>query len=116
MRVKTLIRFRDESFVEFLLTNAGLVARDKKDCLAFRVERESYSPFAVSRAEAKLFHVRVAGAIQSVHARPSQLRSELLQKSGERKNFGPHVLVKIVELRLELRLELVADFNGPRHV
>jgi len=39
-------------------------------------------------AEPQFLHVRVAGSLQRVDAGPSQLRAELLEKSGQRQNLG----------------------------
>jgi len=48
-------------------------------------------------------------SVEGVNARPAQLRTKLLKQAGEREDFGPHILVQIIEFRLEL----IADFNGP---
>jgi hypothetical protein len=51
----------------------------------------------------------VAGAVQRIDARPSQLRPELLEQAGQGQNLRPHVFVQ----REELRLEFIANLDAP---
>jgi hypothetical protein len=107
MGVKPVVRFSDELFVEPLLASSGFVACDEEDCLALHVEGERDAPLTIPRAEAELFHIGVAGIVQSIDARTPQLRPELLQQPSVGKDFGPQVLGQF----LKLLFELVSDFD-----
>ena len=69
-------------------------------------------PLAAGRAEPQLLHIRVAGAVQRIGARPPQLRPELLEQAGQSQNLQPYVFVQ----REELRFEFIANFNAPAHL
>lgn len=109
MGVKPVVRSSDELFIEPLLTAAGFVACDKENGLTLRVKGESDAPLPIRRAEAELFHIGVAGSVQRLDTRPTQLRPDLLQEPSMGKDFGLHILRQF----LELRLELVPNFDRP---
>jgi len=66
MGVKTVIGFPNQFAVKALFASAGLVPRNKQNRFAPGIKSESYSPFAVNRAESQFLHVGVAGAFQGV--------------------------------------------------
>jgi hypothetical protein len=53
----------------------------------------------------------VTGTVERIDAGPSELRSELLEDAGERKNLNTYGLLKLEKLRLEL----IAHFDQPSH-
>ena len=111
MGIKSVVRFRDELFIEPFLASAGFIARYQQDGLALRVEGESDAPLTIRRTETEFFHVGVARIVQRIDARTPQLRPELLQEPRVGKDFRPYVLRQF----FKLRFELVADFDIPSH-
>ena len=109
MGVETVVGLTEQFAVEALFTAPGFVSRNQEDALAPRIEGKGYSPLAAGRAEPQLLHIRVAGAVQRIDARPSQLRPELLEQAGQGQNLRPHVFVQ----REELRLEFIANLDAP---
>ena len=61
--------------------------------------------------EAHLLHVRMARAVQRVHARPSQLRSELPLET----RCGQDGVLDILRQTGKLGLELLGQFDHPTH-
>src|ERR1035437_575879 len=112
MAVETVIGLPDHPAVESFFARPRFVAGNEQDRLSLRVEGESHSPFAIRHAEAQFLHVRVPRSVQSVDARPPQLRPELLKKARQGQNLRLHVLIQ----RVELPLKLIADLNNPTHV
>ena len=51
----------------------------------------------------------MAGIVQRINPRTTQLRPELLQEPGVGKDFGSHILGQ----SLKLRFKLIADFDVP---
>ncbi len=111
MRVEPLVGLPDELAVKPLFTAAGFIARDQQNCLPLGVECKSHSPLAIGRGEPQLLHVRVARSLERVHARPPELRSELLKQARQGQDLGLHVRLQ----RVEFRLKLVAYFYNPTH-
>jgi hypothetical protein len=109
MGVETVVGLMEQFAVEALFTAPGFVSRDEQDTLAPRIEGKGYPPLAASRAEPQLLHIRVAGAVQRIDARPPQLRPELLEQAGQSQNLRPYVFVQ----REELRLEFITNLDAP---
>ena len=106
MPVEAFVGFADQHAVEPPRASARLVARSQEHGRAFGVEREGDPPFPVRRAEPHLLHVRMPRAVERVHMRSSQLRSELPQKTrllGAAVHYriatGPHAGRKALTLR-----------------
>ena len=111
MRIEAVIGLADQLAIKSPFTDARFVACNEQNSGALRVECKYNPPLTIQRAESKLLHVRMTGALQCVHARASQRWSELLKKPGKRQNFRLHVFFQ----REKLRFELVADLDNPFH-
>lgn len=111
MGVKTVVGLTDQFAVETLFTAPGFISRNQKDALALRIEGKGYSPLAAGRTEPQFLHIRVAGAVQRIDARPPQLRSELLEQAGQSQNLRPYIFVQ----RGEFRFEFIANLDVLAH-
>ncbi len=111
MSVKSRISLPYQFAVEALLAPTRFVSSHQQNRLPPRIKGKSHSPLAICRAESQFLHVGVAGPIERVHARPSQLWSKLLEKERQRQDLRLHVLVE----RVEFRLKLIGHLNGPAH-
>ncbi len=109
MSVEAVIGLADQLAVKAFFARARFVASHQQDRFAGYIERESHSPHAVRRIEPELFHISVARSLERVDARPAELWPELLKKARQGQNFGSHVHVQ----RVELRLKLIPDLNNP---
>src|SRR5580658_1611627 len=79
--VETVIGLADRFAVEPFLAATRFIPRHKQHGPALRIESKSHSPLASSRAEAQFLHIRVAGTVQRIHARPPQLWPELIKQA-----------------------------------
>jgi hypothetical protein len=61
------------------VAHARLVAGNKQNGLPLWVEGEGNAPYAVRRVEPQFLHIGETGAVQRIHARPSQVWTELLK-------------------------------------
>src|ERR1035438_5308204 len=111
MRVEAVIRLADQLTVEPPFAAPRFISRDQQDRLAPGIERECDPPYSIRRAKTQFLHICVARAVQRIHARPSQLRPEMLKKTGQCQQLNPHVLAQLVELRFKL----IANLDGPTH-
>jgi len=80
--VKSFVGLRYEPAIKFLLAAARLVSRNRKDRVAFRVEREGDAPDTVCRVKAQLLHIRVARTLERIDTGSSELWAKLLQQQG----------------------------------
>jgi hypothetical protein len=53
----------------------------------FRVESKGNAPNAIISNKSQFLHVRVAGAFQSIDARPPELRTKLVEQSAASPHF-----------------------------
>jgi hypothetical protein len=53
----------------------------------FRVESKGNAPNAIISNKSQFLHVRVAGAFQSIDARPPDLRTKLVEQSAASPHF-----------------------------
>ena len=107
MTVKTIIRLADQVPVEPPLARPRFVSGNQENRVAPGIEGKSHlhSPSAALNGSSFI----LARALQGVHARPPQLRTELLQKAGQRQDFRSHVLRQ----REEFRIEVISDRYSP---
>jgi hypothetical protein len=77
VRIKPTVSPANQFAVKSPFAATGFVAGDQQDRAALRVESECNTPDAVLRIEAQFLHIRVAGILQRVYARSSQLWPEL---------------------------------------
>ena len=105
MSIEPVVGLSDQLPVETPFTDPRLVASHKQDCLLARIEGEGYPPYSVVCAEAELFHVGVARALQRVHMRTPQCRSESLQQFHSREKLILDIHGQRIELRIESRIE-----------
>lgn len=98
---KPAIRLRDKPLVNAFLVNAGLVACDEDDRLAFRVEDEGSAPFAVGGRETHLLHICVLRALERIDIRPTKPRAILGKEPGDGQQFGLDRALESQKLCLE---------------
>jgi hypothetical protein len=101
----------DQIPVELLLAHARFASPDKEYRLAFGVECESYSPLPARRREAKLFHVRVFRAGQSIAVRTSKVWPKSPQKQHQRGDFRPNGIRETLRLGGKRRVEPYVPFH-----
>ena len=111
MVIETVIGLPYQFAVEALFAPTRFVARHEQNSPALGIKSESHSPFTISRAEAQFLHVRMAGPVECVSARASQLWPKLFENERQCQNLRLHIFVQ----RVELRLKLIGHINGPFH-
>jgi hypothetical protein len=111
MCIEAVVGLPDQFPIEAPFANTGFVASDEEDGSPSRVESECHTPLTICRAETKLLHIRIPGALQRIDSRPTQSRPEPLQEACQRQNFRPHVFFE----REKFRTEFVADLDSPAH-
>jgi hypothetical protein len=102
MTCESRISFRDQLTIEPRLAAAGFITCNEKDSSPFRVEGERYTPDSTGGVKPQLLHVCVARAVERIHARPSELRAELLEQGRVREQFILHLLGQCIELGVEI--------------
>jgi hypothetical protein len=77
--VKSFVGLGYELAINLFLLPPDWSSCDRKDRVAFLVEREGDAPDTVCRVKARLLHIRVARAFERIDAGPAELRAKLLQ-------------------------------------
>lgn len=72
MFFEPLVGLVDQPLIELRFAHSRFVSGDKQDCIASRVEGESYASDASIGSETEFLHVRVARTVQRVYLGPSQ--------------------------------------------
>ncbi len=80
MSIEPFIRLLDQLFVECFLATSGLVASYEQNPRTIGVKAECHTPYPIVCIKSKFLHVRVFAAIQCVHSRTTQRRTELRQQ------------------------------------
>src|SRR5580700_4039750 len=111
MSLETRIRFSDQLAVKLSLADAGFISGDQQDRSPIGIKSESHSPFALRGTESQLLHIRMAGTIEGIDSRSSQLRPSFFGKLRHCQNLRLHICMQCVELRLKL----VGHLGRPLH-
>ncbi len=90
MHIEPAVRLADKIAVELLIADATLIAGDKQDALALRVEGDSDAPLAAPLSfspDAQILHVGVLGIVQRINTPADPAVGQTAQPQRQSRDF-----------------------------
>lgn len=106
MPVKSFIRYADQIAIESRLPDSCLVPTHQQNGLALLIKGKGNTPCSPIGIETQLLHPGVTRTVESIHIRPSKLRSIFTEDYCRSFQLFPNRMGKLANLYGELLVKL----------